>query len=206
MRAAISLVLSLALGVATSAATDEPLPIVRGSDPAQFDLVGLGADSIAIVGDEVRLTGSPLGYFATKHEYGDYVLSFEWRYDRPEGLRSDAEFRGNSGLLVHVTKPHKIWPNCLQVQLAQADPGSIFAMGEARLRESVDTAAQQRATRPVGQWNRTEVTCRAGTISCVLNGIEVARGEGATPDRGSIGWQSEGKPIRFREIKIRPLP
>ncbi len=182
------------------------MPIVRGTDPTQFELVGLGADSISIVDGEVRLTGMPLGYFATRAEYREYVLSFEWKYDRPEGLKSDAEFRGNSGLLVHLTKPHKVWPTCIQVQLAQADPGSIFAMGTAKFRGTVDTEAQQKATRPVGQWNRTEVTCLAGTISCVLNGIEVAQGEVGPPDRGAIGWQSEGSPIRFREMKIRPLP
>ena len=206
MRAALSLGVTLAITLATPPVPDDPTPIVRGTDPAQFELVGLGADSISIDDGEVRLTGMPLGYFATKQEYRNYVLSFEWKYDRPEGLKSDAEFRGNSGLLVHLTKPQKVWPTCIQVQLAQADPGAIFAMGEARLQGTVDPAAQQKATRPVGQWNRVEVTCRAGSISCVLNGIEVAQGEGASPDRGAIGWQSEGKPIRFREIKIRLLP
>jgi hypothetical protein len=206
MRAAFSLGVTLAITLATPIVPTDPTPIVRGTDPAQFELVGLGADSISIVDGEVRLTGTPLGYFATRQEYRDYVLTFDWKYDRPEGLKSDAEFRGNSGLLVHLAKPHKVWPTCIQVQLAQADPGAIFSMGEARLQGTVDSAAQQKATRPVGQWNRTEVTCRAGTISCILNGIEVAQGEGASPDRGAIAWQSEGKPIRFREMKIRLLP
>jgi hypothetical protein len=205
MKAALSLGITLAITLVTSPVRNDPTPILRGNDPAQFELVGLGADSISIVDGEVRLTGLPLGYFATKQECRDYVLTFEWKYDRPEGLKSDAEFRGNSGLLIHLAKPHKVWPTCIQVQLAQADPGSIFAMGEARLQGTVDSAAQQKATRPVGQWNRAEVTCKAGTISCILNGIEVARGEGASPDRGSIGWQSEGKPIRFRNLKIKKL-
>jgi hypothetical protein len=204
MKSIVHLTTMLACSMATLPAQNDPTPIVRGTDPAQFELIGLGVESISIVDGEVRLTGTPLGYFATKQEYRDYVLSFEWKYDRPEGLKSDAEFRGNSGLLVHLARPHKVWPTCIQVQLAQADPGAIFAMGEARIRGTVDSEAQQKATRPVGQWNRTEVTCRAGTISCLLNGVEVAQAEGASPDRGSIGWQSEGRPIRFREIKIRP--
>jgi Domain of Unknown Function (DUF1080) len=206
MKVAVALILTLATTLVTSPARNEPAPIVRGSNPSQFELVGLDAESISIVDGEVRLTGMPLGYFATKQEYRDYVLSFDWKYDRPEGLKSDAEFRGNSGLLVHLTKPHKVWPTCLQVQLAQADPGAIIPMGQARVRGSVDTEAQRKATRPVGQWNRTEVTCRAGTISCILNGIEVAQGEGASPDHGLIGWQSEGRPIRFRDLRIKILP
>jgi hypothetical protein len=205
MKYTVNLTMMLACSMGTFAAQNDPTPIVRGTDPAQFELIGLGAESISIVEGEVRLTGMPLGYFATKQEYHDYVLSFEWKYDRPEGLKTDTEFGGNSGLLVHLARPHKVWPTCIQVQLAQADPGAILAMGEARIRGTVDSEAQQKATRPVGQWNRTEVTCRAGTISCVLNGVEVAQGEGASPDRGSIGWQSEGKPIRFRDIRIKVL-
>jgi hypothetical protein len=202
MKYIVNLAMMLACSMATLPAQNDPTPIVRGTDPAQFELIGLGAESISIVEGEIRMTGMPLGYFATKQEYHDYVLSFEWKYERPEGLKSDAEFRGNSGLLVHLARPHKVWPTCIQVQLAQSDPGAIFAMGESRIRGTVDSEAQRKATRPVGQW--TEVTCRAGTVSCVLNGVEVAQGEGASPDRGSIGWQSEGKPIRFREMKIRP--
>ncbi len=200
------LILPFWLAAATAPADRDPVPIVRGDDPGQFDLVGIGPDSIAILGDEVRLTGKPLGYFATKQDYGNYALSFEWKYDRPEGLKSDADFRGNGGLLIQIARPHKVWPRCLQVQLAQADPGSIFAMGEGRFEGQVDSAAQKVATRPVGQWNRSEVTSRAGAIVSVLNGTEVARGQGDEAARGAIGWQSEGKPIRFRAIRIRSLP
>ena len=105
----------------------EPVALLQGTDPAQFELVGLGPDSIAIVDGEVRLTGKPLGYFATRQGFQDYVLTFEYRYDRPEGLKPDADFRGNSGVLLHINGPAKVWPACVEVQLAQSDPGAIFA-------------------------------------------------------------------------------
>ena len=205
MRLALTLLWSLLLG-ALAARPPESVPLLRGTDLAQFDLVGIGPDSIAIAEGEVRLTGKPLGYFATKQEYRDYVLTFEWKYDRPEYLKSDAEYRGNSGVLVHVAGPRKVWPRCVEVQLAQADPGAIFAVGDARIQAEVDTVLQKSAIKPVGQWNRAEITCRGGTIVCVLNGSEVARGEKSEPDRGRIAWQSEGQPIRFRDLRIKVLP
>jgi hypothetical protein len=207
MRRALACLLPLMVGLAGSApGPGEPLALLKGSDPAQFELVGIGPDSIAIVDGEVRLTGKPLGYFATRQDYRDYVLTFEYRYDRPEGLRSDADFRGNSGVLVHVSRPHKVWPSCVQVQLAQADPGAIFALGDAKCRASSDPVAQKSAVKAVGEWNKVQVTCQGGKITSVLNGVEVARGEKAEPDKGAIGWQSEGKPIRFRDLRIEALP
>ncbi len=200
MRLALVCLLPLLLG------PPEAVPLLRGDDPSQFELINIGADSIAIADGEIRLIGKPLGYFATKREYEDYVLTFEWKFDRPEGLKSDDEFRGNSGVLLHVARPHKVWPRSVEVQLAQADPGALFTFGDATLRGQVDDAAQKAAIRPVGEWNRAEITCRAGSIVCVLNGVEVARGEKAEPDRGAIAWQSEGKPVRFRDIRIRVLP
>jgi Domain of Unknown Function (DUF1080) len=204
MQRVFAVLLPLMLGLIP--APSEPVALLKGTDPAQFELVGLAPDSIAIVDGEVRLTGKPLGYFATKQEYKDYVLTFEFKYDRPEGLKSDADFRGNSGVLLQITKPHKVWPSCVQVQLAQADPGAIFAMNDSKCEAGSDPLAQKGAIKPVGEWNKLQVTCQAGAIVAVLNGVEVAKGEKADPDHGAIGWQSEGKPIRFREIRIKPLP
>ena len=184
----------------------EPVALLKGTDPAQFELVGIAADSVAIVDGEVRLTGKPLGYFATRQEYKDFVLTFEFKYDRPEGLKSDADFRGNSGVLLHITKPAKVWPGCVQIQLAQADPGSIFAMNESKCEAGSDPIAQKAAIKPVGEWNKVQITSQGGTITSLINGVEVSKGEKAEPDHGAIGWQSEGKPIRFRDLRIKPLP
>ena len=204
MRRALACLLPLMVGLSPS--TSEPVALLKGTDPAQFERVGLAPDSVAIVDGEVRLTGKPLGYFATKQDYRDYVLTFEYRYDRPEGLKSDADFRGNSGVLAHITTPHKVWPSCVQVQLAQFDPGSIFALGDGKVEAGSDPIAQKTAVKPVGEWNKIQVTCRGGTVLSFLNGVEVARGEKAEPASGAIGWQSEGEPVRFRDIRIKPLP
>ena len=180
------------------------VPIVKGNDISQFELVKLDGDSMTITDGEVRLTGTPAGYFATKASYKDYTLVFDWMYERPADLKSDAAFQGNSGCLVHVVPPLKVWPKSIEVQLANADAGHIFAI-DGKFKGKKDAQAQGKAIKPVGQWNHEEVTCKAGAISCKINGVLIDSGTGADPAEGRIAWQSEGGAIRFREIKIRVL-
>jgi hypothetical protein len=120
-------------------------------------------------------------------------------------LKSDADFRGNSGVLLFIQGPARVWPDCVQVQLAQFDPGAIFAVGTSKAEAESNPDAQKAAVKAVGEWNKIQITSRSGTITTVLNGVEVARAEKVEPVKGPIAWQSEGKPIRFREIRIQTL-
>ena len=185
---------------------DEPgfVPLLKGGDVDSFQLVAIGPDTMTIQNGEIRISGKPNGYFATKQSYQNYVLKFDWMYERPEGLELGSKFDGNSGLLLHIAKPHKVWPRSIEVQLANSDAGNIFAI-TGKFRGQKDPAAQKKAIKAVGEWNEEEVICKDGSIVCKINGIEVARGTGAEPDRGQIGWQSEGRPIRFRNLRIKPF-
>jgi hypothetical protein len=209
VRARLAVVTLAALGLlglrlASAAPDDEFKPLVNGDDVGQFTLVKIGPETITIKDGEVRVTGKPNGYFATKTSYKNYVVKFEWMYERPESLSSEAAFKGNSGLLLHI-KEHKIWPEAIEVQLMYSDAGNTFGIRPAKFVGKKDAQAQKQASKPVGQWNTVEVTCKDGSIVTVFNGIEVARGTGAEPDHGTIGWQSEGAPIRFRKLMIKPL-
>jgi hypothetical protein len=195
----------IALGWTAGAADDGFVSLVRGDDPKQFELVGIGPETIKIENGEIRVSGRPDGYFATRESYKNYVLTFEWMYERPSDLESDARFKGNSGVLLHIEAPHKIWPKCIEAQLLNADAGHLIVVSGAKFQGKKDAAAQKQAIKPVGQWNLEEVVCQDGKISCKINGIEVSSGIGGTPDHGPIGWQSEGAPIRFRNLKIKSL-
>ncbi len=179
-------------------------PLVISNDASQFELIGITVESLAIKDGEISLTGKPTGYFATKAKYKNYRLKFEWRYDRPADLKADAAFQGNSGLLIHIDGPDKVWPRCLEVQLMNADAGNIFAIG-GKVRASKDPEAQIKAIKPVGEWNSQVVECRDGTVSCSINGVEISRANGAVPHEGRIGWQSEGSAIHLRKITIQAL-
>ena len=179
-------------------------PLFKTDDTAQLDLIGISTESISMKDGLIRLTGKPNGYFATKSKYKNYRLKFDWRYERPENLKSDASFDGNSGLLIHIEGPDKLWPRCIEVQLMNADAGNILALG-GKFQGAKDASAQKKAIKPVGEWNAEVVDCKDGAIRVLINEIEVAKGTGAVPSEGRIGWQSEGRPIEFRNITIELL-
>lgn len=78
----------------------------------------------------IIVSGTPAGYFYTDKSYKDYVLRFDWRYKRPAKLEDDKKFGGNSGLLVHITGVHKVWPNSLEVQGMNRDHGAFLSIGK----------------------------------------------------------------------------
>jgi hypothetical protein len=190
--------------LAPAMASDD-VPLFGGDIMGSLQLVGIGPDSIKVVDGEIRLTGKPNGYFATRGSYRNYVLTFDWMYERPDDLISDAHFRGNSGLLLHVQPPHRVWPRCVEVQLQNSSAGDVLPIGGAKC-QGRRIAPPQAAVKPVGQWNHMEVISRDGTLACTINGVEVSEGVGSSVDRGSIGWQSEGSPIRFRNVSIGERP
>jgi hypothetical protein len=184
---------------------DDFEPLVQGNDPSQFHLVGIKDETITVKDGEVRLSGKPEGYFATKKEYKNYVLRFEWMYERPDSLKSDTDFQSNSGLLLHIQGELKVWPRSIEFQLANHEVGQIYPIEGAKFEGKWDAGAARKATKTVGEWNREEVTSRDGELTCTLNDVIVTQGKGASPDRGRIGWQSEGVPIRFRQLVIKKL-
>jgi hypothetical protein len=153
----------------------------------------------------VICTGKPNGYFYTDKSYKNYVLRYDWRYARPSGLQDDSKFGGNSGALVHVQEPHKVWPKCVEVQGMNREHGKLLGVSGVKLSGAkFDQAAKDRATKPVGEWNTTEITCKAdGSIDAKINGTPVSSGMSALTE-GLIGFQSEGAEIHFRNILLKP--
>ncbi|MDB5351139.1 MAG: hypothetical protein JWN86_2386 [Planctomycetota bacterium] len=194
----------LAIGLAATA-DDESNAVLTGDDLSQLRLVGFGPETISIKDKEIRLTGKPNGYFATKQSYKNYVLKFEWMYERPAGYKDGDKFNGNSGVLVHLVPPDKVWPKCIEVQLAYAEAGHIFAINGAKFTGKTDRDALKKSMKPVGEWNEQEIICKDGVMTCTVNGVTVASGSGASPDEGTIGFQAEGSPIRFRFLRIKKM-
>lgn len=204
--AALLALFTLAAGAFASRAEDSEFrPLAPGNDLSAFDLIGFGADTISIENGEIRVSGKPNGYFATKKSYKNYILKFDWKYERPADLKDDLKFEGNSGVFVHIKSPHKVWPRSIEVQLFNQDAGNVFGVDGAKFQGKKNADAQRKAIKPVGEWNAMKVTCRDGSIACEINGVEVCRGTGADPSSGTIGWQSEGSPIRFRNLEIQEL-
>jgi hypothetical protein len=152
----------------------------------------------------IVVTGHPNGYFYTDKSYKNYVLRFDWRYKRPKDLEDDEKFNGNSGLLVHIQEPHKVWPKCVEVQGMNKEHGRIFALGKAEGKFTFNAKALKEARKPVGEWNTTEVLVKDGAITSKVNGTQISTGKGDLTE-GPFGLQSEGAEIHFKNIKIKVL-
>ena len=206
MRRSFAAIVAIAMVSASSPTDDESSYLLTSDNVDQLKLVGFGPETITIKDKEIRLSGKPNGYFATKDKYKNYVLKFDWKYERPDGFVDGAKFDGNSGILIHIDENHKVWPKCIEVQQAYAEAGHIFAINGAKFVGKTDRDALKKSMKPVGEWNDEEIVCQDGKITATVNGVQIATGTGASPDEGTIGFQSEGSPIRFRFIRIKKLP
>ena len=124
-------------------------------------------------------TGKPSGYMYTAKSYSSYTLQFEFAFKRPEGLKDDLEFRGNSGCLIHVGQPNAlgVWPRSIEVQGANRQLGLILPIPrDLKCTKTFDAEAAAKARKPVGQCELTE---------------------------GAIGLQSEGAETHWKNIRIR---
>jgi hypothetical protein len=173
----------------------------------------------------------------TDKEYGDYELIVEWRiketpYTNPRiayVLPDGSDARDITGKALQLTLPDSdsgillcgnvkyqlniwCWPigsgEMYGVRRDQAMPPEVRAAVTPRTQ----------ADKPVGEWNKFEITHRQGTVKVVLNGKTVL--PGATipglPPRGAIGlqhhggqkdgkWTSPPALLQFRSIFIKEL-
>ena len=140
-------------------------------------------------------SGKPNGYICTKKSYSNYTLTLEFRYP---------EQAGNTGILNYVAGEHKIWPACVEVQGLYGRVGQIFAMGGAKGPQSDgDDVARKKARKPHTEWNKLEITSKDGVLNAKLNDVFIGKSGPYKVAKGPIGFQSEGAPVHFRNIRIK---
>ena len=153
----------------------------------------------------IRCTGTPAGYLRTEKTFKNYFLVVEWRWP---------EKPGNSGVLLHMQKDDKVWPYSVEAQLENGNAGDFWLIDGATLKvdesrrnaNKINVKHITGAEKPLGEWNRYEITCLDGNVVLVVNGELVNVGRGAVPDEGHVLLQSEGAPIEFRTVEITPFP
>ncbi|QOJ01616.1 MAG: DUF1080 domain-containing protein [Phycisphaeraceae bacterium] len=193
--------------------------LYNGDDLAGWVNVNTAPSTWTVGRDEggepiIRCTGKPTGILRSERMYENFVLEMEWRH-----LQSP----GNAGLFVWsdaVTARGVPFSRSVEVQVmigAEADwytsDGDIFPIHGAVMtpingRPNGGSRAYptERRMRPSPEWNHYRVVCENGSISLAVNGKVVTRGHSITPRKGYICLESEGTPIDFRSIRIKPLP
>ncbi len=145
---------------------------------------------------------APAGYIRTMRDYTNYVLRLQWRFKKP----------GNSGVLLRLIGPDKVWPRSIEAQLQHQAAGDIwnideFPMQAAEARTNGRHTVKLHPTneRPVGEWNDYEITLDGGNLTLKVNGLIQNQAFGALVVPGKIALQSEGSEIEFRNIILTPL-
>jgi len=151
-------------------------------------------------------SGKPSGYMYTEKSYGHYTLQFEFAFKKPEGLKNDAEFRGNSGCLIHVGQKNAlgVWPRSIEVQGANRQMGLILPIPrDVKCTRTFDKEALAKVLRPVGQFNKMEIEVRGGNMVISINGAVVSTVGECELTEGPIGFQSEGAETHWKNIRIQ---
>jgi Domain of Unknown Function (DUF1080) len=152
----------------------------------------------------LHCVGKPAGYLRTEKAYKDYTLKVEWRFIKA----------GNTGVLVHINGPEKVWPNCVECQGMHKSQGDFWFQGGATCNDPaapLKTAKKNYLTRlgpdsekPVGEWNTFEVTAVGDQVVVRVNGTEVNRVKQCSTMSGNVGIQSEGAELEIRKVSISP--
>jgi Domain of Unknown Function (DUF1080) len=154
----------------------------------------------------IHCTGQPTGYLRTTQVFSNYFLTVEWRFIKV------APKADNTGVLVHIQSPDKVWPMCVQVQGKHNRQGDLFLMAGAESKEHKGKDANtpipfrgDSMEKPVGEWNTADTICLHHKITSFINGHFMNETTECTLDSGFIGIQSEGGDIEIRSIIFSPL-
>ena len=161
------------------------------------------------------LTRHGKGDIWTKKQYGDFILDAEFKV--AEGT--------NSGIFIR-TADIKNWLHTgIEIQVHDsfgAEPGTHVcgAVYDVQKPSSV-------AVKPAGQWNHITITARGSMINIVMNGQEIIDmdlnewpeahlNKDGTANKfniaykdmarvGVLGFQDHGKPVWYRNIRVKEL-
>jgi len=149
--------------------------------------------------------GQPNGYIRTEADYESYVLKLEWRFN-PVTRQA-----GNSGVLLRIVGPDKVWPRCVEAQLQSGNAGDFWQIDEFPMKadpqrtQGRNVRKTHAAERPVGEWNEYEIIVAGDRVTLKVNGETLNEAWEVLRTPGKIGLQSEGAEIHFRNIRLAPI-
>lgn len=159
------------------------------------------------------------GDLVTNKEYKDFHLKYDWKVAP----------KANSGLIFYVKedpKYHATYSTGLEMQVIDNDghaDGKIIKHRAGDLYDLVKSSSEP--VKPVGQWNKAEIISKKGTLTLLLNGVEVvkttlwddnwknliagskfAKWENwGTFKSGKIALQDHGDEVWYKNISIKEL-
>jgi hypothetical protein len=220
-----SLLLTLVAACSSTGSGSKPIELFNGENlvgwhediPAADGDPGVAASFVARDGLLVSL-GIPEGHLITNASYHDYRLLIEYRWPGEPG---------NCGVLVHASKPRRLYgmfPQSIECQMHVGNAGDFWCIGEDISVENMearrgpkekwgvdgDKARRIRnltdgSEKPNGEWNQMLIECKGREIKVWVNGELVNHGFDCSADRGQIALQAEGAECEFRRVELTRL-
>jgi len=148
-------------------------------------------------------SGVPKGYLYSKKSFENLTLRGEFQFVLTEEQMKQVD-KANTGIMLAIQEPHRIWPVSLEVQGRYDLMGSINTNGGIPpLIISDAPDVRERVRLPADQWNSLEITVKDGAVTSRLNGEVVCTSQATDLKSGPIGLQAEGYVVRFRNLRIR---
>lgn len=191
--------------------TQESLDANFGKYPKGEKLTGWAVEE-----GTIAYKGKGAGDIITKEQYDNFELELEWKISPG----------GNSGIFIRAGTEGAIYMTAPETQILDDDKhpdgknpktsaGALYAL----------IPCSEKATKPVGEWNKVKIVANGKNVEHWLNGKKVVEYEWGsealktliagskfkswnkfmTLDKGFIGLQDHGNPVWFRGIKVKPL-
>jgi len=159
------------------------------------------------------------GDLVTDKEYGDFHLKYDWKVAP----------KANSGLIFYVKEAPQYgatYSTGLEMQVLDNDghpDGKITKHRAGDLYDLVKSSSEP--VKPVGEWNKAEIISKKGTLTLILNGVEVVKTtlwdenwknliagskfatwkDWGTFKTGKIALQDHGDEVWYKNILIKEL-
>ena len=146
--------------------------------------------------------GKPAGYLRTAEDFTNFALWLQVRHTKP----------GNGGVLVRMTGPDKVWPKSIECQGQSGALGDIWNIDQFPMKVAEDRTNGRHTKKlypsnekPLGEWNRYEITLDGGNLELAVNGLVQNTATGCEEVPGKIGLQAEGGVMEYRNIVLIPI-
>ena len=214
-------ILFLSLLTLTARAADGFRPLYNGKDltgwhvkDSKFQNWNAKGEILLCKKGESGITNGN-GWLTTDKEYGDFVLQLEWKIPA----------NGNTGVAIRFPKDGEPAHEGIEIQmLDDTSPDNAKRPPEEQSGSLyVEVAPLRKTDKPVGEWNKTEITCQGSMLTVTNNGVEtlklnlddlkILHGHhtqykpvSQRPRKGFIGLQGDrGMQVEFRNILIKEL-
>ena len=146
--------------------------------------------------------GSPAGYIRTTADFANFVLRLQFRHLT----------EGNGGVLLRIVGTDKVWPRCIEAQGQSGSVGDIWNIDKfpmktdpARTKGRHTPKMHESNEKPLGQWNRYEITLDGPQLELKVNELVQNTAAECWETPGKICIQSEGAKMEYRNIVLIPI-